>query len=267
MTTNLLLIGYGPIAAYAAEKLAGDVRFAIAGVLARPGREAAARALVGEGPAVWTAVEDIPEGAVDLAADCAGHVGLAAHGPGLLARGVDLVTLSVGALADDALKRALEEAAEAGGAQVELAPGAIGGLDALTAAAVGGLDHVAYIARKPPAGWKGTPAEETLDLDALAAPAEHFRGPAREAARRYPKNANVAAAVALAGLGLDETEAVLIADPTLDGNRHEVTAQGAFGRLSLTLDGRTLPDNPKSSALAAMSLVRTLRRRVAPLVL
>ncbi|MEQ8602064.1 MAG: aspartate dehydrogenase [Marivibrio sp.] len=264
---RLLLIGYGPIAAYAAEKLAQEDRVTLAGVMARPGREDAARALLGGRGEVWTSVEGVPHGAVDLAADCAGHAGLQAHGPALLARGVDLVSLSVGALADDGLAKALEEAAREGGAQIELAPGAIGGLDALTAAAVGGLDSVAYTARKPPAGWRGTPAEEDLDLDALREPRAHFRGPAREAARRYPKNANVAAAVALAGLGLDRTEAVLIADPTLDGNRHEVTAEGAFGRLSLTLDGRTLPDNPKSSALAAMSLVRTLRRRVAPVTL
>jgi len=264
---RLLFIGYGPIAAYAAEKLAEDDRFTLAGVLARPGREGAARALLGGRGEVWTAADDIPEGAVDLAADCAGHAGLAAHGPTLLARGVDVVSLSVGALADDGLVRALETAAAQGGAQLELAPGAIGGLDAIAAAAVGGLDSVTYTARKPPAGWIGTPAAETLDLSALDEAREHYRGPAREAARRYPKNANVAAAVALAGLGLDRTEAVLIADPSLEGNRHEVTAEGAFGRLSLTLDGRTLPDNPKSSALAAMSLVRTLGRRIARVIL
>lgn len=264
---RLLFIGYGPIAAYAAEKLAQDEAFTLAGVLARPGREAAARALLGGRGEVWTSVESVPEGAVDLAADCAGHDGLAAHGAALLACGVDVVSLSVGALADEGLAQALESAAQEGGAQLELAPGAIGGLDALAAAAVGGLQSVTYTARKPPAGWTGTPAEETLDLAGLREAREHFRGPAREAARRYPKNANVAAAVALAGLGLDRTEAVLIADPTRDGNRHEVTAAGAFGRFSLTLDGRTLPDNPKSSALAAMSLVRTVRRRIAPLAL
>ncbi|MCR9220964.1 MAG: aspartate dehydrogenase [Alphaproteobacteria bacterium] len=264
---RLLVIGYGPIAAYAIETLAQDDRFTLAGVLARPGREGSARALVREAGAIWTSVADVPKGAVDLAADCAGHTGLAAHGPALLARGVDLISLSVGALADDSLARTLESAAEEGDAQLEMAAGAIGGLDALAAAAVGGLDSVTYTARKPPAGWRGTPAEETLDLAGLGEATEHFRGPAREAARRYPKNANVAAAVALAGLGLDETEAVLIADPMRDGNRHEVTASGAFGRLSLTLDGRTLPDNPKSSALAAMSLVRTLRRRIARVAL
>lgn len=258
---SVLLIGYGPIAAYAAEKFASEPDIRLAGVLARPGREDAARALAGPGGAVWTDATAIPPDAVDIAADCAGHAGLSMHGAGLLAAGIDVVSLSVGALADPALAEALERAGRAGGGCLELAPGAIAGIDALTAAAVGGLSMVRYIARKPPAGWRGTPAEESLDLDRLEGPAEHFRGPAREAARRYPKNANVAAMVALAGLGLDETEAVLIADPTLSGNRHEVEAEGDFGRLALVLDGRTLPDNPKSSALAAMSLVRTIRRR------
>lgn len=264
---SVLLVGYGPIAAYVGAALADDPRFAIAGVLARPGREDAARARLGPDAQVWTASQTIPDGAVDIAADCAGAPGLRAHGPALLARGIDVVSLSVGALADDSLAADLRRAADAGRARLELAPGAIAGLDGLSAAAVGGLRSVAYTARKPPAGWKGTPAEAALDLDALREPAEHFRGPAREAARLYPKNANVAAAVALAGLGLDATEAVLIADPTLDANRHEVTADGAFGRLRLTLDGRPLPDNPKSSAIAAMSLVRTIRRRADRIVL
>jgi len=204
-------------------------------------------------------VETLPKGVTHLV-DCAGHSGLAAHGPAALAAGIDVVTLSLGALADAGLAAELAEAAEAGGARLHLASGAIGALDALRAGAAGGLTSVRYTGTKPPQGWAGSPAEEVLDLAALSAPAVHFEGTAREAALRYPKNANVAAAVALAGLGFDETEARLVADPGGVGNTHEIDAEGAFGRFRFEIVGAALPDSPRSSALAAMRALAEIRR-------
>ncbi len=201
----------------------------------------------------------------DLMIDCAGHDALAKHGPEILRRGIDLVTLSLGALADVQLYETLESAARSGGSQLHLASGAIGALDCLRAAQVGGLDTVTYTGRKPPQGWKGSPAENMLNLDTLTAAVVHFDGNARDAAINYPKNANVAAAVALAGIGFEDTKVKLIADPTVEANIHEISAQGTFGSLSFRVDGRALPDNPKSSALAAMSAVAAIRRLRAPI--
>ena len=95
----------------------------------------------------------------------------------------------------------------------------------------------------------------------------HFDGSARDAATQYPKNANVAAAVALAGLGFDETRVLLIADPDLDENVHEIQADGDFGRFSFEIRGNALPDNPRSSALAAMSVVSSIERQIANVTL
>lgn len=204
-------------------------------------------------------IDDLPDGITHIV-DCAGHAGLSEHGPTALAAGIDVVTLSLGALADAALYRDLKQAAERGRAKLHLASGAIGALDTLRAGAVGGLDKVTYVGRKPPMGWVGSPAEERLDLSTLITAQTHFEGTARQAALRYPKNANVAAAVALAGLGFDGTQVALIADPAATGNTHAIEAEGVFGTLSFEITGAALPDNPRSSALAAMSAVAEIRR-------
>lgn len=218
----------------------------------RPGQEQAESS-----PPRYSSINDIPNSAeIDLVVDCAGHSALIEHGPAVLLRGIDVLTVSLGALADAALYKTLENAALRGQARLVLASGAIGGLDTLrSAAAGGGLEAVTYVGRKPPGGWKGSPAETKLSLATLTEAAVHFTGTAREAALQYPKNANVAAAVALAGLGFDKTSVELIADPNVASNIHEITGTGTFGEMHFSVAGKSLPENPRSSALAAMSAV------------
>lgn len=258
------MIGYGTIAGYVAKAVETDPAFHLLQVITRPGRGDAAQAALGETVSPITHPDELAD-EVGLVLDCAGHAGLKDHGEAILQSGRDLITVSNGGLADAALYADLEAAAQRGGARLELLPGAIGGIDALAAARIGGLTSVTYQGRKPPAGWKGSPAEAQCDLDSLDAPFEHFRGSAREAALRYPKNANVAATVALAGLGMDQTTVSLIADPGTDANTHRVEASGAFGSFAFEIAGNPLPNNPKSSALTAMSVLRALRNRVAPI--
>lgn len=262
---DVLLIGHGAIAGYVAKALGAPDDPRIRWVLCRPGREAAARAAVpGAEPLDdLEALDDLP----DVALELAGHAGLAQHGAAVLARGIDLGIVSTGALADDGLHDALEAAARSSGARLEALAGAVGGLDALAAAREGGLERVVYEARKPPLGWVGTPAGDEARLAGLTDPLVHFEGTARAAARAYPKNANVAASVALAGLGLDETSVRLVADPAAPGNTHRIDARGAFGRLRMELVGDPLPDNPKSSALTAMAALRFLRNRARPITI
>lgn len=195
---------------------------------------------------------------IDLAIDCTGHAGLLEHGVELLKNGIDVLSISTGALSEPGAAGRLEDAARTGGVRLRFATGAIGGIDALSSACIGGLQQVVYTGRKPPAGWKGSVAEETIDLAGIREPTVHFEGTAREAATRYPKNANVAAVVAFASLGLDATKVALIADPALDRNCHEISATGEFGSLRIELQGASLPGNPRSSALAAMSVVRAI---------
>lgn len=256
MVLQVAIIGQGTIAHYVRTKLSQLNVVEIAQIV-RPGKEA-----LGDDhtPPRISDLGDLTT-LPDLVIDCGGHQALAAHGPVALALGIDVMTVSLGALADREVEQSLHAAATKGRARLQLVSGAIGGLDALRSAQVGQISEVSYIGRKPPTGWRGSPAEAAIDLDAISGPTIHFSGTARNAALRYPKNANVAAAVAFAGIGLDETQVQLIADPTVTENIHEVTAKGDFGSFHFQIAGKGLPDNPRSSALAAMSIVAALAER------
>lgn len=261
MSCNALVIGYGKIATYLATALRDDAAVNVRWVITRPGRENRARDLFGPNVTPLHTVDAL-RGRPDVALECAGHAALAEHGPALLRRGVDLGVLSAGALADTGLAGTLDSATREGNAQAHILAGAIGGMDALLAAREGGLEDVTYEGIKPPDAWRDSAAEQVCDLDALATATTFFQGAAREAARDYPKNANVAATVALCGIGLDATRVQLTADPDAPGNLHRIVARGAFGELEFTVRGRALPDHPRTSALTAMSAVQFLRSRV-----
>lgn len=196
-----------------------------------------------------------------MVVECAGHAALHVHAPHALRAGVDVLVASVGALANASIEAELRTAAAAGGANVLVPSGALGGLDALAAAALAGVDEVTCVSTKAPTAWRGTAAETMVDLAALKEATSFFRGTAREAALAFPQNANVAAAVAIAGVGFDLTRIELRADPAAGGNTHRVTAHGAFGRLDVTVQALTLAANPKTSMLAPMSLLHAILKR------
>ena len=195
---------------------------------------------------------------LDVAVEAAGHAAVLEHGEGILRRGVDCMLLSVGSLADESVLQRLKCAADAGRARILLPVGATAGLDGLLALRRAGLRHVRYTSTKPPAAWKDTVAQLHFDLDALTLPTVIFSGTARQAAALYPRNANLTAAVALAGLGFDDTEVNLVADPAARENVGQIEAKGATSSLIVTVVGCSAPDNPKTSRITGMSVLSAL---------
>ena len=258
---EVTMIGFGAIGQSVFRRLAGRSEIRIAHVVVPAASVASVQSKTG--PAVLV-TDRVPE-TTGLVLECAGHAALLAHVLPSLARGIECAVLSVGALSEAGLPEALADAAKQGGTQLHLLSGAIGGIDAIAAARIGGLSEVIYTGRKPPSGWKGTPAGKLVNLDTLSVAATIFEGSAREAARLYPKNANVAATLSLAGLGLDATRVRLIADPGVTVNIHEYEARGAFGEMRVTMRGKPLADNPRTSALTVLSALRFLHNRVAAL--
>lgn len=254
---NVVLIGYGAIGQAICRRLQGSARINVTHVVVRSQRVAEVRVALTAAGSDIQAVTAVPAGA-RLVLECAGHEALAAHVLSALMRGTECAVMSVGALSEPGLPERLADAALQGGTQVHLLAGAIGGIDALAAARQAGLSEVTYTGRKPPQGWKGSAAESVVDLASLRQATLIFEGSAREAARLYPKNANVAATVSLAGMGLDATRVRLLADPTVTENIHEILARGEFGEMQLTMRGKPLLENPKTSTLTVLSALRFL---------
>ncbi|WP_108659107.1 aspartate dehydrogenase [Acuticoccus kandeliae] len=271
---RLGIIGYGNIAAMLCDVLATDpnLDLELVSVLARPGRidhatEALREKALNIAPEVdfSESVKAFLDDAPDLVVECATHHAVRDSVPALLRAGVETVIASIGALADAEIEAEIAASARAGGTRAVLVPGAIGGIDALAAAKIAGIESVTYTSRKPPAAWRGTPAEDILDLASLAEEAEFFTGSAREAATAYPKNANVAATLALAGAGFDATRVRLIADPAAPGNIHEYEVRSNAVNFTMRLEGKASPDNPKTSVSTVYSIAREILNRAAPI--
>jgi aspartate dehydrogenase len=198
--------------------------------------------------------------------EAASHDAVREHLVDLLEAGISVVVLSAGALADDELRRRAEQAAGRSRALFYVPSGGIGGLDALKTACLGGVDEASIQVAKPPDAWKGIPYVESRGvlLERISAPLTLFEGPAREGVPHFPQNVNIAAVLALAGIGMDRTRLKVVADPALTFNTHTIRVAGRCGRFTLVLENVPSPDNPKTSWLACYSALAALRSLGSP---
>ncbi len=259
-----MFVGWGALSRTAAELLrTAPVEIVAVGVndssLPRPGLPETARLI--DDPEELLTIKP------DVVAEAAGRESVGPWGRACLESGADFIVSSASAFADPTLLESMRDTALRNGAQVHIQPGALAGVEALAAASIMGIDTVEHRMVKPPLAWVGTPAETLCDLHNLEEPTAFYSASAAETALAFPKNANVAMTTALAGIGPAATIITLVADPAATTNRHKLLASGAFGKLDVTIDNNPLPDNPRTSALAALSLVRSIQNRVTPLVL
>lgn len=253
------IIGYGAITRELLDCLVQlDELDRVVGVLDLPERLPELRAeAAGRFPVVDN-MDDLLRNDPDMVIECAGQTAVKKFGADLLGQGYDMLIASVGALTDDDVVATMSEAA-AGKARILIPSGAVAGIDGLLAARTAGLEKVVYTSAKPPHAWKGTPAEHVLDLDQAMEATIFFEGSARQAASTYPQNANVAATVALAGLGFDRTEVRLSADASVNDPVGYIVAEGRFGRFDFEILANASPQNPKTSLITAHSIVHALR--------
>jgi aspartate dehydrogenase len=258
MIPKFALIGFGAIAtelvSYLIRRQALDH---LTGVLVLPRSAAIAR---GVAAGRFPVVDHLPALLAlkpDLVIECAGHAAVVQYGDDIVSQGHDLLVTSVGALAQQETYDTLASATRSGG-RVLIHSGAVAGIDGLRAVRDCGLAAVTYSSIKPPAAWKDTAAEASVDLDALVVPATIFNGTAREAAVQFPKNANVGAMIAFAGIGLDRTRVKLIADPKVGHPLGVIQAESDLGRFRFETLAFASSSNPKTSLLTAHSIVHAI---------
>lgn len=203
-------------------------------------------------------LDEVIEFSPDTVIETAGQLAVRDHAEAILAAGLDLMLVSTGALVDNALLSRLAAAGEATGSRLLIPAGAIAGLDGLGALKLSGGLRVRYISTKPPAAWRGTPAETIINLAGITVPTTFFRGLAPEAAILFPRNANLAATIALAGAGFEHTVVELVADPAASGNCGRFEAEGNAGKLLVELAGPSMAGNAKTSVVTAFSILNAL---------
>lgn len=262
---RLGIIGWGAIASRVAQLLAerqrDDIEIAVVAV-----RDTARDRGLPSNARVISHPDELSDLDLDMIIEAAGRPAVEVWGMAALRHARRFAVSSTSAFTDEALLDRLLATARETGSRIVVPSGALGDLGMLAAASILPLDEVTHSIVKPPRAWRSTKAEEFVDLDALAARTEFFAGTAREAAAAFPQNANVAVITALSGIGLDRTRVVLVADPSILRNVHEIRASGAFGKLELKLENEPLAANPKSSEMTALSLVRLIENSVAALV-
>jgi|SRR5579862_5498127 len=264
MNLNVAIAGLGTIGFPVAEALQrGIPGLALIGVCSGRRERAEARLRAAKIDVPVTSIGELVERA-DIVVECVPTQLFRSIAEPVLQTGRVLVTVSGAALLE---APDLVHLAEEKGARIILVTGALLGLDAVRAAAERQIHSVKMISRKPPSSLRGAPYLEAkgLDVSTITAPLLVFRGSAREGARGFPANFNVAAALSLAGIGADATELEIWADPAVTRNMHTITVEADSVRFSMTIENVPSRENPATGQITPLSVIAALRGLVSPL--
>ena len=202
----------------------------------------------------------LSSGQVDLVVETASQQAVKDVALSVLQNKRDLMIMSVGALLDESIFEVLADACKEFNKQVILPSGAIAGLDAIKSIK-DELDSITLTTTKNPNSLKGAKFFETsdIDLDKIEKSTTIFEGTANDAVKLFPANINVAALLSLVGIGSKNTKVKIVADPTTTKNTHQINAQGKFGKMNFIIQNEPDQNNPKTSRLAILSAIQTLR--------
>ncbi len=205
-------------------------------------------------------------GECDVIVECLPAAAVPALAREVLARGKTLVMISACALV---LHPEIKDMAEGSEGRILVPSGALSGLDAVHALSQNKIEHAKIISTKHPKGFRNAPyiLEKKVDLDEPKERFMIFQGNVLEAARAFPANVNVAASLALAGIGAEKTLVEVWADPDATGNTHEIVVTGGGTTIRSQIENLPDPSNPKSSMQAGYSLVSALKKRKSTLTL
>lgn len=201
---------------------------------------------------LYTDIEAFLDSDIDMVVEAANVSAVESLLPTVIKK-KNAIIISIGAFVDDSFATNIKELAQKHQHSIYLPSGAIGGLDLIQhAQQTETLSSVTLETRKP----AHTLTDENIDIEKVV-----FDGTAQKAIKQYPKNINVAIALGLAGVGIEQTNVKIIADPNMEQNQHTITAEGAFGKASIQVDNAPMPTNTNTSYLAAMSVIGTLTKR------
>lgn len=255
---RVALIGCGAIGSIIAKAIADGAVSAELELLYDADRKAAERVsgIFKKKPRIVESIDEIVNSDADLVVEAASQEAVKSFAARILGSKKSIMIMSVGALADGKFFKKIKKIAEKNRVKIYLPSGAIGGLDALKSASAAGISEVCLTTTKPPNALKG--AEKIRKKSIL------YEGTAREAIKKFPANVNVAAILSLAGIGVKKTRVKVVADPGIDRNVHEVFARGDFGEFKFKVENVPLPQNPRTSYLAALSAIATLKKITSP---
>jgi len=177
----------------------------------------------------------------------------------------DLLLMSVGALADELFLSQLLSVVSQNGNHIYIPSGAIAGIDAIKSVKAM-LDSVTLTTTKNPRALAGAPFfnSDPTRLNSMKKKTLIYQGTAADALNKFPANINVAAVLSLAGIGIQETNVKIVADPHITVNQHQIEAAGTFGEIAITVRSIPTPNNPKTSLLAILSAIECLRSICSP---
>lgn len=175
----------------------------------------------------------------------------------VLGRGKEMILITSSALL---MHPEIKEYAEQGGGRIIVPSGALAALDAVRALSYLGIREARIRSTKPPKGFNGAPyvVDNRIDLSAIDEKTLLFEGNALDAAKGFPANVNVAATLSVGGIGPENTRVEIWADPDAVGNSHEIEVSGQYSTITAKVSNTPDPANPKSSMLAAQSIVAAL---------